>query len=166
MKIKGHSLAALPFALVSYGVSGSLTVGLAGAACSVFIDLDHIPEYLFFHNFRFRIRDFVGPRRGHVTPKVIYPLHSWDLLLPLCLFLLFWGPPGWVWALPAAWAYHLIWDQIANPVGPGFYFLTYRARHGFRRKQMRGWYGIRCWYTPIKRGKGWLDQVKQVRKPQ
>ncbi len=157
MKIKGHSLAAIPLAAGVCLAGGSPALGLGMALTSILIDADHVPEYIIWQKFHFKIGDFFSKENGYVTPRVVYPLHGWDVLLLACLVAVWFACPDWVWCLLMAWIYHLLWDQFLNPVGLGFYLFSFRARHGFSRVNLRGYWGIRCPYTPFKLGKGWFE---------
>jgi hypothetical protein len=157
MKIKGHGISAVPLAAAVYGASGSWSLSLCSALGAIFVDLDHIPEYVVWNRFRFNVKDFFSDSHAHATPWVVYPLHGWEALLAaLVVFYTFEAAP-WFWALLLGWAYHLVWDQLMNPVGLGFYFLSFRARYGFVRKKLWGYWGVRCVFNPIKRGRGWLE---------
>lgn len=63
--------------------------------------------------------------------KVIVPLHSWELVF---LWLMVWsslGYPGIAITGAAAWAAHLLHDQLSYRVTPLGYFFAYRAKRHF-----------------------------------
>jgi hypothetical protein len=152
MNLKSHSIASLPLAAAAYAASDSAGYSILAALVSIFIDLDHIPEYLAWRRARSSIDDFFTSNRHHSTPTVIYPMHGWESILFLGLLAAWLLGPAWALAICVGWAYHLVLDQITNPVGGRFYFVSYRAAKGFIRAKMVGPQGIMCTMRPLRPG--------------
>ena len=153
MNLKAHSIAAIPLAVGAYAVSDSAGLGLLSAMASILLDVDHVPEYLVWRGSCASPGDFFRTNRQHATPLVFYPLHGWEGVILSGLLLLWLPGPAWALAVWAGWAYHLLWDQISNPVGPLFYFVGFRARLGFRRERLVGPWGILCTVRPLRQGR-------------
>ncbi|MGD8561731.1 MAG: hypothetical protein PVG03_04325 [Desulfarculaceae bacterium] len=136
MKLKGHLVASIPLGVAWYLGGGGLAPALGAAAASVLIDVDHLPDYLWWRRARASLSDFFHTNHHNLVPTLMLPLHAWEWI-PLG-FVLFWflAGPIWAWALTAAWAYHLSWDQYHNQVNGWFYFFCYRAKFGFSRSKL------------------------------
>ena len=138
MKLRAHALAALPLAGAYYlSQRSALLAGLAAAA-SVLVDLDHLPDYLWWRGGwrgagRISSRPFMRQRVAayrHRNPFLGAMLLAWALLP--CL-----GAPAWLWALAVGWTYHMLWDLCTNGVGLPFYSFIHRARLGFERRLLK-----------------------------
>lgn len=137
MSPKGH-------AVISAGLGGFLGAWLnsweAGLACflsGIFIDLDHHLDY------------FLANKKIPLTYKELYDFGCFTTTAPLCLFL-----HGYEWLI-ILWVLvyygllgslglgvalgttaHLLCDQFTNPIRPLGYFLLYRIKHQFKRKDI------------------------------
>jgi len=136
MKLLNHTLAALPLAGAMYAATGSAPAACGAAAFSVLVDLDHLPDYIWWRRRKSSFSDFFQTNRQHQTPVLCLALHSWEFIVPGGLLLWALCGPFWAGSLSLGWLYHLIWDQITNPAGAGFYFFFYRASRGFKRAKL------------------------------
>lgn len=136
MRLWQHSLAAVPLGAALYWASGDGAAAASGAAASVFLDLDHLLDYLRWRRGWRGFDDFFGTSLRHQWPTGLFVLHAWELVPLIALALYLTAGPVWALALAAGWAWHLALDQIANHVQPPFYFFCYRARMGFRMSTM------------------------------
>lgn len=116
--------------------SWSLSVGafLSG----VFVDLDHVPEYLIQYGWRPDPRHFL---RVFLTAdkefrKAYFFLHGWEWLALGAAVAWMSGWNGWVTGLWIGWAVHLACDQAFNHVGAWGYFIFWRAAHRFDYPRM------------------------------
>jgi hypothetical protein len=137
MKTWAHMLAALPLGGGYYLSEGSAPLAMAAAAASVLVDLDHVPDYLWWRGGWRGLGDFFAAFHERRVPRLILMVHSWELLLLAWALVLALGSPAWPKALAVGWAYHLAWDLATNSVGLGFYSIINRARHGFERRLLR-----------------------------
>jgi hypothetical protein len=137
MRAHAHAIAALPLAAGLLSLTGSPELALAGAAASMAIDMDHVPDYLWFRGGWRGIKDFFRSFHQHQVTRTTILLHSWELAPMIVLGLQLTGWPAWGWSLALGWLWHMLWDQLTNPVERLFYFFLWRARQGFFLKTAR-----------------------------
>lgn len=137
MKSWVHLLAALPLGGAYYLSQGSAPLAAAAAAASVLVDLDHVPEYLWWRGRWRGLEDFFESFHEQRVPRIVIPVHSWELAALAWGLMLGLGAPAWLHAIVVGWTYHLAWDQITNSVGVGFYSLANRWRLGFERRLLK-----------------------------
>ena len=120
MRPPGHAVISLSIGGVLWAITKSPYAMASAFVAGVFIDLDHLVEYYWW---------FIKEDRS----RVLYFLHSYELLVPAFLsgYLSGWNPV--VLGASMAFLGHLMTDQIVNPVVPFGYFFTYRAMKRFRR---------------------------------
>lgn len=136
MKLWAHSAAALPLAAGLWWAGMPAGAVAAAAGASVLVDLDHLPDYVYWRRGWGGVADFFRSNHQRRTSVIFILLHSWELLglaLAACWLA---GAPAWGWGLCLGWAYHLVWDQLSNHVPGAFYFLGYRFRRGFVRSRL------------------------------
>ena len=123
MKPPGHAVISLSIGGALWVVTKSPYSLVAAFITGVMIDIDHLVEY---YNWFIREDD----------TRLYYFLHSYELLAPAFLagYMSGWDPI--VLGVSFAFLGHLIADQLANPVTPLTYFITYRAMKGFRRREI------------------------------
>ena len=138
VRLKAHAAASLPLggALLLGGLGWGPAV--LGWLASIFIDLDHLVDYVLFRKGWRGVGDFFMVSRQSLWTKVYFVCHGWEsaAIAAGAAWLLM--GPAWGLALGAGWVWHLALDQYGNPVGPGFYFLTYRALNGFDAEKLLG----------------------------
>jgi hypothetical protein len=137
MKSWAHMLAALPLGGAYYLGEGSAPLALAAATASVLVDLDHVPDYLWWRGRWGGVSDFFEAFHDKRVPRIVIVVHSWELMLLAWGLILGLGAPAWLKALAVGWLYHLCWDQLTNSVDCKFYSLIHRARQGFQRRLLK-----------------------------
>ena len=116
------------------------------AACflsGILIDLDHHLDYYLARkelplNFK-KLFDFCHDDQ---QAKLHLFFHSYELLF-LLWFSIYYFSLGAVWlGVAVGFTTHIICDEIANPLRPLSYFLTFRIKHNFSRKMLfkKGYY--------------------------
>ncbi len=134
MKPRTHILSSVVLALVIYYFLKSTAASLAVILSGIFIDLDHILDFLISRPDRyFNLKDFFLTenymrRKNH---KAYVPLHSYELLLLLWLLTYYkeWNPI--LIGLSSGLTLHLILDDIGNHLKTLSYFLIFRAYKKF-----------------------------------
>ena len=114
-----------------YLTTRSLAATVLAGAASVLIDVDHVPDYIYFRRGWRGLGDFFATCYQSRLRKTFVCLHAWEWVLAAWTGLLLWSGPPWLWAVGVGITYHLILDQVSNDVTPSFYWISYRARHGF-----------------------------------
>lgn len=138
MQVKYHVLSAVPVGVGSYAVSGDVLTAVIGMAAAVFIDIDHIIDYVITQK---RIDNPSKMMEAFDTFSIVtknyFFLHSWELVILLAWTQLLWPHP-YVLAALVGYTMHLTIDQIYNTFFLGeynlkhfFYFLTYRSSYKF-----------------------------------
>ena len=134
--------------IISIGISALVGLGLkswiAAAACfaaGVFIDLDHVFDYILNcvkNGFKPSIRHFFHSFEYEAFDYLVLLLHSWEFV-PIWLALVWYlNWPPVLLGLLIGLASHLLLDQLFNKQAPGGYFLLYRIRYGFSGKHYLG----------------------------
>jgi hypothetical protein len=136
-----------PAVHISVGVAGgalftvlahSPACGLVFAASSVLIDLDHAVDHILFSTTPPTLTNFF--KRGHCRTlrRLVFALHSYELLL-IATFFGLWLDNPLVMATLLGYGIHLLMDEGGNRlpyrrirIHPLFYFLLFRLWHGFR----------------------------------
>ena len=114
---------------------------MAALLSGIFIDLDHLIDFLIFSKERFLLRDLLKWCETD-WERSIFPFHSWEAYLIFALFTYYLPHPA-QFGLLLGCGLHLLLDQIGNryflkhdSIRPLFYFITYRALKGFRKEGM------------------------------
>ena len=117
---------------VYFSTNSLASVAIAGLA-SVFIDLDHVGDYVLYRRGWRGVRDFFEScEEGRLTRLYLF-LHAWEWPLLFLLLYASLGAPQWTAMIALGMAYHLAFDAVGNRhiVIPRFYFITYRLGKGF-----------------------------------
>jgi hypothetical protein len=136
MRVSCHLIISLPLAAAFYAATDSWSGSLAAGAANVLIDLDHIPDYLWWRRGWRGWRDMVDSAAQSQWSRLVVLLHSWELLVLAALFLTRWFTPWLGWGLVTGWACHMACDSLVNEVRWGFYFLTFRVGKRFERNRL------------------------------
>ncbi len=130
MKLKNHLLISLPLSGAVYLLTRSVYSSLACFCMGVFIDLDHIFDYLLYSNFKFSIRGFFDTCNGYKLKKFYLVLHSYEILiLSWALYLV--SRNKILLGFNIGYTVHLLVDQFANYSKPLTYFFTFRLLNKF-----------------------------------
>jgi len=117
-----------------YLVTRSWPMTASSLATGVFIDGDHLFDYIREYGWRWNPRQFFRASYERKYKRVILLLHAWEWL-PLLLLLAWWsGWNPWIVGLVIGWAQHLAADQLCNTYKTWAYFITWRWRHRFDHK--------------------------------
>jgi hypothetical protein len=92
-------------------------------AAGVLPDLDHVI-------------DFFDSREHGRKRHMLRPFHAWELVLVSLIVALAFYSGDLFLAAVLGYLSHLVIDQLANPVHPLAYFITFRAMKGFRRRHL------------------------------
>jgi len=145
MKLPVHAVTSAAFAGAVYAVTRSEAAALAVVVSGVFIDLDHVLDFLVDSGEDFSISNFFSWCEEMRGSRLFIWLHSLEFLA-LLAGLAVWLRSDVLFGAVLGAGVHLVIDQIGNrrPLGyersAWFYFLAYRWRSAFRISRMyRNW---------------------------
>jgi len=150
MKLAYHiALSAATSALV-WAVFRSVSATAACFLTGVFLDLDHVIDYVVNYGWRIRIRHLFRAFEYETFENLFLFLHSWEFVAVYLVFLwlINWKPVA-IGAVVGILT-HLLFDHFFNAHSAFGYFLSYRIRHGFSGKHF---YGAREYRKRLKRKK-------------
>lgn len=143
MTVRTHIVTSALLAAILYSASSSAIMSLTAALGGVFIDLDHMVDYLVFSGEKFSLRGMFSWCDDGRWEQIVLIFHSYELFALYALWVYF-NPHPFFAGIFYGVGLHLILDQIGNryllknlSLHPLFYFLTYRAWAGFRKEYLR-----------------------------
>lgn len=145
MKLSGHIIASVPVGIISYSVTKSLPATAVSILAHIFIDLDHVLDYIFVFKRIPSIKKFFSYYHDLANVKTAYYIfHSWELMLLLTVlqFVYF---NNYFFSLWLGLVTHMVVDQIWNGryldddhcVHKYFYFMFHRWRVKFDHSLLR-----------------------------
>ncbi len=138
-----HFIASLFVGAIVWFFARSLYAGLVCLFCGIFLDLDHIIDYIADHGWRNltyknlrRACEQTARQEGELQFRKIYLIfHCAEVALMLWLLVLY-ARNVYLFAGALGYSVHLILDYISNPVNPHSYFITGRAINKFLTKRI------------------------------
>lgn len=158
MTAASHVIAAVPLAVGVHLFSNSWEATALAVSAGVFIDVDHLADYLYFRRGWKGLEDFFETFREARMKKAFILFHAWEYPILYSLLYISGIGPGWLWPLFLGSTYHLVFDTIANPVKPSFYWLFRRALSGFEFSgfyRPDRWQGVGEAWDIISRAEPW-----------
>ncbi len=138
MKLEQHiaisSAVSTIFLMITDSIEGTIACFLVG----IFIDLDHIFDYLFNHGAKINMKHFFNTFKLEALDNIFVFLHSWEIMA-MCLiaaWLTDWKPV--LLGIFVGGSIHLFLDHLFNGHSPFAYWLLYRARYRFAGKYFYG----------------------------
>jgi hypothetical protein len=138
MKAQYHILSSLPIGGGTYLMSHDALSTLFAMGASVFIDIDHIIDYIITQKRIDSLQTMLKAFESFsIVNKNYFFFHSWEAIIALCATFLFW-PHEYIAAILFGYSIHLLIDQIYNTCFLGrfssrnaFYFFLFRLKHNF-----------------------------------
>ena len=152
MQVPKHVIASVVVSALVWWWLRSSAAALACFLTGVFIDLDHIVDFLYNSRRHFRFHRFFAAFEFEVLENIFVFLHSWEFAL-VWLALLLCVPDvrqPVALGLFIGFVTHLALDNLFNRHSRWAYFLLYRLRHGFAGKY---YYGAREYRKRLKRAR-------------
>jgi len=144
MKARTHIFSSAILSGTLYALTQSMQLAASAFVSGVFIDLDHIFDFLVFSGERFSIKRFFSWFWDTRWEKITILFHSYELYLGLGIMVFFY-PNDILIGVLLGGGLHLILDQIGvysfdfrfdlKPA-PMYYFLTYRCFVGFHKDKL------------------------------
>ncbi len=131
MRLEHHIAASIIISGLLHAIFKSWTITTASFVSGVFIDLDHIIDYVITYGRRFDAKHFFHYFNNSQCKKSIFIFHGWEWLFIFAVIakLTEWNP------LPIGiligCAQHLVLDQLFNKTSALTYFFFWRWKHKF-----------------------------------
>lgn len=131
MTLKHHTAASVAISGALYAVSKSWELALTSLLSGIFIDLDHLYDYLREYGWPIDVPELFRVCHAKQFQYAVLLLHGWEwvalwsVLAAVCN----WHPLQL--GLLIGWGHHLLFDQFANGVSPWGYFFLWRLKNRF-----------------------------------
>ncbi len=142
MKIRTHFYTSTILSGGLYAVTRSPQIALSCFLSGIFIDIDHIFDFLIFSGEKFSIKKMISWCNELRWEKIVLIFHSYEVLIFLS-FIMYYFPGNILMGVLLGGGLHLVLDQIGNcffgkrfRVSPWFYFLIFRIFSGFRKEKL------------------------------
>lgn len=134
MRPKYHVAISAVISGVLYILFKSWALAFSSFVSGIFIDLDHVIDYVIEHKFDFDIKKFFHFFYGEQYKKITIILHGWEWLILLFIFSWFtdWNP--WITGVFIGFGQHMLSDMFYNISNFLSYSLIYRWKNKFDTK--------------------------------
>jgi hypothetical protein len=132
MRLEQHVVLSVTFAGILLAVFRSWEMAVASLVPGIFLDTDHVLDFLVQRREKFTLRGFFEVIYRRELPRCYLALHAWEWL---CLFgIIVWASGGnaWLLGLYLGWSHHMIADQLFNDAKWWSYFFLGRMTHAFK----------------------------------
>jgi hypothetical protein len=131
MKPQYHATYSVLIAGILYLFCKSWSIALSCLISGVFIDLDHIYDYIREFGFPFKVKNFLHAVENHDISRVTLILHSWELLILIGIIAYFmnWNP--WLTGTLIGFGHHLVLDKLNNGERIRAYSFMWRWENNF-----------------------------------
>lgn len=135
MKPSTHAISSAVAAGAAYAVTSSSEFSLAIFLAGVFIDLDHLLDYVREYGLQPKPVFCYHKFRKTEFRRLVLLLHSWELISGLWLAAVVFGNQLMA-GTAAGMTLHLVLDQVGNNVHARTYFLFWRMWNRFETKKI------------------------------
>jgi len=148
MKLIHHVAISIVVSALVWAIFRSFTAALACFLTGVFLDIDHLIDYVVNYGWHFRFKRFFRAFEYEVFENIFIFLHSWEFVVIYLalLWLIDWKPVA-IGAVIGILV-HLLLDHFFNDHSRFAYFLSYRLFHRF---SARHFYGDDAYHKRLKR---------------
>lgn len=131
MTPKYHLAASITISGILFLIFRSWGLAIASFVSGIFIDLDHVIDYIFEHGLHLDVKKFFHFFYGEQYKKLTLILHGWEwpVLLVIASWLTDWNP--WITGLTVGWGQHMLFDRFYNISTFGSYSFFWRLKNGF-----------------------------------
>ena len=138
MKVTHHIIISLGVSAIVWAIFRSSTAALACFLTGVFMDIDHLIDYMIHCGPRFNVKRFFRVFEYETFENIFVFLHSWEFIVIYLalLWLIDWKPVA-IGAVIGIFV-HLLLDHFFNDHSKWAYFLSYRLFHRFSAKHFYG----------------------------
>lgn len=139
MRLQHHIALSVTVAGILMGVFHSWEMAVASLLPGIFLDVDHVADFLTQSRERFTIPRFFKAAYDRKLPKVYLALHGWEWLFIFGVLVWWTGANPWMFGLYVGWAQHMIADQLVNDAHAWSYFFLGRLLHRFDHMSAFPW---------------------------
>ena len=136
MQIQNHLIVSTIGGIGVYLMCDSFKAGIVSFLAGVLIDLDHIPDYLFFKKGNLNLKDFFSDYLNIKLSRYYLIFHSYELIFILFSLYIFVGKDPILIGLIVGITIHILLDHLTNTKNPFSYFFIYRALKKFKREEL------------------------------
>jgi hypothetical protein len=131
MRVEQHAVMSAVIAGAVWAVSRSWEMALSSFLAGIFLDVDHVVEYVREFGWKPDLRQFFRASYEREYQRAVLVFHAWEWLPLIVLFVWWTGANPWAAGAAVGWFQHLACDQLANTNHAGAYFITWRWKHRF-----------------------------------
>jgi hypothetical protein len=131
MKPKYHVAVSVLISGILFSVFKSWALTIASLFSGIFIDLDHVIDYVINYGFHLDINKFFHFFYGEEYEKLTLLFHSWEWLIILLLASWLTGWNHWIIGVCIGFAQHMIIDKLYNISTIGSYSFICRWKNRF-----------------------------------
>ncbi|MBF0555458.1 MAG: hypothetical protein HQK96_13035 [Nitrospirae bacterium] len=140
MTTRVHTYTSAALGGIIYAITDSWQAAVSTLIAGVFIDIDHIFDFLMFSGERLTMRNFTSWCDEMKWNKITLIFHSYELFIVLGFIAYYSGSKTATGILCGA-VFHVLLDQTGNlrksRLSQWFYFLTYRIIQGFKKDNLK-----------------------------
>ncbi len=138
MKLIQHVAISIGVSALVWAVFRSSTAAADCFLTGVFLDIDHLLDYVINYGPRFKIKHFFTVFEFEAIENIYLFLHSWEFIVIYLalLWLIDWKPVA-IGAVIGI-VLHLLLDHFFNAHGKFAYFISYRLFHRFSGRHFYG----------------------------
>lgn len=114
MKPGYHAASSALVAGILYLLFKSWSMALACFLSGIFIDIDHIYDYIKQFGFPFKVKDFVNTVYNNGISRLTFVFHSWEILLLLGIIAWFTNWNTWLAGTFIGFSLHIVLDKLNN----------------------------------------------------
>lgn len=114
MKPGYHAASSALVAGILYLLFKSWSMALACFLSGIFIDIDHIYDYIKEFGFPFKVKDFVNTVYNNGISRLTFVFHSWEILLMLGIIAWFTNWNTWLAGTFIGFSHHIVLDKLNN----------------------------------------------------
>ena len=138
MKLQYHIITSIPISFAIYFYFNSISAALISFLSGVFIDIDHILDYILHGKFSLHLKDYYLFSLERQFSKIYLFFHSFEIMILLWIIISYFKLNLFWIAFVIGLTQHLILDCIFNSyivlINPLAYFFAFRAAKGFRKE--------------------------------
>lgn len=141
MKIKHHAVVSTIVSGILYSVFKSWGLAIASFVSGIFVDLDHIIDFLIAKGLRFHPEQFFNyfnEKNFGSRDRLFFLFHAWEWLILIAVAAWLTGWNFWITGLLIGYGHHMLLDELYNSsryrIRPWIlgYFILWRWKKGFR----------------------------------